>query len=159
MRRRALIAASFVLCAAAAPIVEAQRGGTAPPRLELSVSPASVSFPSLEPDSSPTVPAAPIVVTIRIRQNDGPWTLTALAGGDLIAGAASVDITNVSWTATPAPPFQNGTLSKTVAQQMASGTGNVNPATNGSVTFRLANSWNYTAGLYTQTVTFTLSAP
>ena len=73
--------------------------------------------------------------------------------------SASVDITNVSWTATPAPPFQNGTLSKTVAQRMASGTGVVNPATNGSVTFRLANSWNYTAGLYTQTVTFTLSAP
>jgi len=42
---------------------------------------------------------------------------------------------------------------------MASGTGNVNPATNGSVTFRLANAWNYNAGLYTQTVTFTLSAP
>jgi hypothetical protein len=158
--RRGALAAALALSVSRAPIVDAQRGGgPPPPRLELSVSPASVSFPSLDPDNSPTVPAAPIVVTIRIRQNDGPWTLTVLAGGDLIAGAASVDITNVSWTATPAPPFRNGTLSKTVAQQMASGTGNVNPATNGSVTFRLANSWNYTAGLYTQTVTFTLSAP
>ena len=159
MRRGALAAASLALCVSRAPIVDAQRGGGLPPRLELSVSPASVSFPSVDPDVSPLVPAAPIVVTIRVRQNDGPWSLTALAGGDLIAGPATVDITNVSWTATPAPPFQNGTLSKTVAQQMASGTGNVNPATNGSVTFRLANSWNYSAGLYTQTVTFTLSAP
>lgn len=158
MRRRLLAAGLFVL-SAAAPAVDAQRGGGAPARLELSVSPASVAFPSVDPDASPLVPAPPIVVSIRIRQNDGPWSLTALAGGDLIAGPATVDITNVSWTATPAPPFQNGTLSKTVAQRMASGTGNVNPATNGSVTFRLANSWNYSAGSYTQTVTFTLSAP
>jgi len=129
------------------------------PRLEITVSPTSVSFPSANPDVSPVVAAAPVVVTIRIRQSSGPWSLTVLANGDLLAGASTVDITNVSWTATPAPPFQNGVLSKTVAQSMASGTGNVNPATNGSVTFRLANAWNYNAGLYTQTVTFTLSAP
>jgi hypothetical protein len=129
------------------------------PRLELSVSPTSISFASANPDVQPVVSAAPIVVSIRIRQSTGPWSLTVLANGDLIAGASTVDITNVSWTATPAPPFQNGVLSKTVAQSMASGTGNVNPATNGSVTFRLANAWNYNAGLYTQTVTFTLSAP
>jgi hypothetical protein len=65
----------------------------------------------------------------------------------------------VSWTATPAPPYQSGTLSKTIAQRVASGTGNVNPAVNGSVTFRLANSWLYSAGNYTQTLVFTLSAP
>lgn len=159
MRSRAWVAASLLMCASSAPGLAAQRGGSSAPRLELSVSPATVSFPSEDPDIVALVPAAPIVVSIRIRQSDGPWTLTVLAGGDLIAGPSTVDITNVSWTATPAPPFQNGTLSKTVAQQMASGTGNVNPATNGSVTFRLANSWNYTAGLYTQTVTFTLSAP
>jgi hypothetical protein len=82
-----------------------------------------------------------------------------LAGGDLMSGGTAVDITNVSWTATPAPPFQNGTMSKTVAQRMAAGTGNVNPAENGSVTFRLANAWTYSAGIYTQTLVLTLSAP
>jgi hypothetical protein len=138
------------------PSVAAAQAG---PRLELSVSPTSISFASANPDVQPVVAAAPIVVSIRIRQSSGPWSLTVLANGDLIAGPSTVDITNVSWTATPAPPFQNGTLSKTVEQRMASGTGNVNPATNGSVTFRLANSWNYNAGVYTQTVTFTLSAP
>jgi hypothetical protein len=50
-------------------------------------------------------------------------------------------------------------MSKTVAQRLASGTGQVNPTRQGQVTFRLANSWNYTAGLYTQTVVFTLTAP
>jgi hypothetical protein len=135
------------------------RGGGANPQLDLSVSPLTISFPSADPDTTPLVATAPVVVTVRVRQNQGPWTLTVLAGGDLIAGTATVDITNVSWTATPAPPYQNGTLSKTVAQRLASGTGNVNPAQNGSITFRLVNSWTYSAGNYTQTVVFTLSSP
>ena len=121
--------------------------------------PVSISFASADPDISPLVSAAPVVVTVRIRQNSGPWSLTVLANGDLLAGASTFDISNVTWTATPAPPYQNGTLSKTVAQRMASGTGTVNPAQNGSVTFRLANAWTYSAGNYTQTVVFTLSAP
>lgn len=129
------------------------------PRLELSVSPVTISFGSADPDISPVVTASPVVVTIRIRQSTGPWQLTVLAGGDLMSGGTAVDITNVSWTATPAPPFQNGTMSKTVAQRMAAGTGNVNPAANGSVTFRLANAWTYSAGIYTQTLVLTLSAP
>jgi hypothetical protein len=134
-------------------------GGGPNPQLDLSISPASITFASADPDVSPSIAAAPVVITVRVRQNSGPWTLTVLAGGDLIAGPATVDITNVAWTATPAPPYQNGTLSKTVAQRVASGTGNVNPAANGSVTFRLANSWTYSAGNYTQTLVFTLSAP
>jgi hypothetical protein len=119
-----------------------------------------ITFPSSDPDSVAVVNAPAMTVTYRVRQNGGsPWLMTVLAGGDLIAGAARIDISNVTWTATPAPPFQNGALSKTVAQRVASGTGNVNPAKTGSVTFRLANSWTYSTGNYTQTVLFTLSAP
>ena len=96
----------------------------------------------------------------RVRNNGGnPWRLTVLAQGDLIDGAATVDISHVSWTATPAPPFQNGTLSKTVEQVLASGTGDVNPAQDGSVVFQLANSWTYSSGSYSQSVVFTLVAP
>jgi len=155
--RGIVLAAALAVAAAARPSAQGRGGGT--PQLDLSVSPASISFPGADPDVMPVVAAAPVIVTVRVRQNSGPWTLTVLAGGDLIAGSATVDITNVSWTATPAPPFQNGTLSKTVAQTLAAGTGNVNPAENGSVTFRLANSWNYSAGNYTQTLVFTLSSP
>lgn len=156
--RLAVLAAAF---AGAAPLAASAqgRGGVPSPQLDLSITPASITFPSADPDVSPVIAAAPVVVTVRVRGNSGPWTLTVLAGGDLIAGSSTVDITNVSWTATPAPPYQNGTLSKTVAQRLASGTGNVSPAANGSVTFRLANSWMYSAGNYTQTLVFTLSAP
>jgi hypothetical protein len=129
--------------------------------LDLSLSPRVITFPSSDPDVLPTVDGPPVTVTYRVRQNNtAPWSLTVLAGGDLISGPSRVDISNVTWVATPAPPFQNGTLSKTVAQRIASGTGNVpNPNTTGLITFRLANSWTYSTGTYTQTVVFTLSAP
>lgn len=153
MSRRLLILVAFL----AAGLVPAS---AAAQRLSLTLSPRIVSFPSSDPDLVPIVIAAPIQVTYRVLQNNNaPWSLTLLAGGDLLSGPSTVDITNVSWVATPAPPFQSGTLSKTIAQRVASGTGNVNPTSIGSVTFRLANSWTYSAGTYTQTVIFTLSAP
>jgi hypothetical protein len=130
-------------------------------RLTLSITPKVITFPSSDPDTVPIVVAAPIQLNYRVQQNQGsPWTITVLAGGHLLSGPSVVDISNVTWIATPAPPFQNGTLSATVAQRVASGTGNVaNPGSNGSITFRLANAWTYSTGTYTQTVLFTLSAP
>lgn len=128
-------------------------------RLDLTVTPVTITFAPADPDTVPVVASAPVQVSYRVRQHKGPWTITLLAGGDLISGSAAVDISNVTWIATPAPPFQNGTMSKTVAQPLASGTDMVNPARQGQITFRLANSWNYAAGLYTQTVVFTLTTP
>ena len=128
-------------------------------RLDLTVTPVTITFPNSDPDIVPIVSSPAVQISYRVRQYDGPWTMTLLSNGDLISGSSTVDISNVTWVATPAPPFQNGTMSKTVAQRLASGTGTVNPAKLGQVTFRLANSWNYTAGLYTQTIIFTLSAP
>lgn len=128
--------------------------------LAIALSPTVISFPSSDPDAVPLVSAAPLQLTYRVRANgNAPWSLTVLAAGDLLSGPSQVDISNVTWVATPAPPFQNGTLSKTVAQRVASGTGNVNPDSIGSITFRLANSWTYSTGTYTQTILFTLSAP
>lgn len=128
-------------------------------RVDVTVTPVSITFPAQDPDTAPVLYSAPVQVRYRIRGNNGPWTLSVLAEGDLISGGATVDISNISWVATPAPPFQNGTLSKTVAQTVASGTGNTQGNPTGQVTFRLANLWTYAAGTYTQTVVFTLTAP
>lgn len=138
------------------PVAAAAQPG---PRLDLSITPATIAFPSSDPDTVPVVSSAPVQISYRVRQHSGPWTLTVLAGGDLQAGPSSVDITTVTWIATPAPPFQNGTLSSTVAQRVASGSGMVNPARTGQITFRLPNLWTYDADIYTQTIVFTLSAP
>ena len=128
--------------------------------LALSLSPAVITFPSSDPDTVPLVSAPTLQITYRVRGNgNAPWSLTVIAAGDLISGASRIDVSNVTWVATPAPPFQSGTLNKTVAQRIASGSGNVNPDSIGSITFRLANSWTYNPGSYTQTVLFTLSAP
>jgi hypothetical protein len=153
MGRPFAVLAGVLLLAAMSSPVAAQR-------LTLSITPKVITFPSSDPDTVPIVVAAPIQVSYRVQQNQGsPWTITVLAAGHLLSGPSVVDISNVTWIATPAPPFQNGTLSTTVAQGVASGTGNVNPASTGSITFRLANSWSYSTGTYTQTVLFTLSAP
>ena len=145
-------------CALAAVLLLAPVDATAQ-RIDLTVTPITINFPVQDPDTAPILFSPPVQVQYRIRGNSGPWTLSVLAQGDLISGSATVDISNVTWMATPAPPFQNGTLSKTVAQTVASGTGNVPVAATGQVTFRLANLWTYPAGMYTQTVVFTLTTP
>ena len=152
-------AARFTLASVVVVLVLGCAGPASAQRLDLSVTPVTITFPSSDPDLVPVVSSVPVTISYRVRQYDGPWTVTILAGGDLISGPATVDISNVTWVATPAPPFQNGTLSRTVAQRLASGSGPTNPGRTGQITFRLANSWNYTAGIYTQIVTFTLSAP
>jgi hypothetical protein len=138
--------------------------GTAAPAaaqlLNLAVSPAVISIPSADPDLVPTVSSGPVTIDYRVRQNSqDTWVLTVLASGDLESGASTIDIAAVSWIATPSPPFQNGTLSRSVAQTVAMGTGNVARPSTGSIIFRLANSWTYDAGTYTQTLVFTLSTP
>jgi hypothetical protein len=155
MRRVALRAVIF---AALFPLLASE---AAAQRATVTLSPKVVLFPSSDPDSVPVIVAAPIQLTYRI-QGGGKtydWRLTVLAEGDLLDGSASVDITNVTWIANPSPPLQSGTLSQSVAQVVASGTGPVNPEQIASITFRLANSWLYSAGNYTQTVVFTLSVP
>ena len=131
------------------------------PRLELSVSRQYINFTLGDPDVEPVVSAAPIAVSYRIRglQGKATWQLTVLACGDLVSGPSTVDIFNVTWVATPAPPFRSGTLNRTVAQVVASGSGSENPTQVGSLIFRMNNSWTYDSGIYTQTIVFTLSTP
>jgi hypothetical protein len=129
-------------------------------QLDLTIAPANVTFPTSDPDTAPTLTAAPLTVQYRVRANGSrPWVLTVLASGDLTSGASRIPAAAVSWLAAPAPPFRTGTLSSTQAQPVASGTGNVNPPQTGTITFRLTNSWTYDAGTYLQILTFTLSTP
>ena len=152
--RHALLpfAAALALLGSAAP-AEAQA-------LNLTVSPLIVTFPTADPDTAPVLNGAPLTVQYRVRGNGSrPWMLTVQANGDLVSGESSIPASAVSWIATPAPPFRAGTMSSTQAQPIASGFGNVNPMATGTVTFQLANSWNYDAGTYVQVLVFTLSTP
>jgi hypothetical protein len=159
MKTRAdyLIVAAGLLVAAGVVGSPASAGAQ---QLTLTITPAVVTFPSSDPDAAPVLNAAPLTVDYRVRGNGNrPWMLTVVASGDLMAGGSRIAAGEVSWIATPAPPFRSGTMTTTQAQAVASGTGNVNPGTRGTLTFRLANSWTYDAGTYTQMLTFTLSTP
>jgi hypothetical protein len=129
--------------------------------LNLSLSQYTISFPSADPDASPMVAAPSISVNYRVRDNaSGSWRITVQASGDLTSGTATIPISSVTWTASPTPPFQNGTMSAAVAQTLASGSGNVTSnSAFGTVVFSLANSWSYNIGTYTASFVFTLSAP
>jgi hypothetical protein len=144
-------ALGFILLAA--PAVRAQT-------LTLSIAPSTIAFANADPDTTPSIAAPSITVSYRVRGNaSGAWRITLVASGDLTAGSATIPITNVTWTATPAPPFQSGTMSRTLAQTLASGSGNVQQSTNATVVFRLSNSWTHNAGTYSASIVFTLTAP
>ena len=159
MRPIRVVAVAAALLAASA--VDPPPAAAQNPRLELSVSPQFVNFTLGDPDVTPVVAASPITVSYRLRnlQGKATWLLTVLASGDLVSGPSTVDISNVTWVASPTPPFRNGTLNRMVAQVVASGSGSENPTQVGSLTFRMNNSWNYDSGIYTQTIVFTLSTP
>ncbi len=151
--RAVLALAACALGLVCAPPAEAQQ-------LRLTITPATITFAAADPDITPSIAAPSVTVSYRVRNNaTGAWRISLLAGGDLTAGAATIPITNVTWTASPTPPFQAGTLSRTLAQTLASGSGNVQNTTTGTVVFRLANSWTYNVGTYSTSVVFTLTAP
>ena len=152
-RSRSVRAAAIVLA------IGAICGSPCPAAAQLlQVQPATISFPSSDPDTVPVIAATPIRVSyIAQGSPTNPWTITVRAEGNLISSAATIPISTVSWTATPKPRFTDGTLT-TFAQTLATGTGLIN-IERGDVTFRFVNSWNYTVGNYTQTITFTLSSP
>jgi hypothetical protein len=118
--------------------------------LTLSLSPSTISFPSADPDTAPTIAASPVTVTYGVRDSNAndTWTLTVQALGDLTSGSATIPIGNISWTASPQPPFQDGVLSWTMARTLASGNTDIRPARTGTVVFSLSNLWTYTTGTY-----------
>jgi hypothetical protein len=129
-------------------------------RLTLTLTPLTISFPSADPDATPSIAAAPVTVTYRIRNSGGAnWQITMQASGDLTAGTAIISASNITWAATPVPPFQDGTLSASVPQRLAAGSGDVTPSRTGTVIFSLANAWTHNVGTYTTSIVFTLTCP
>jgi hypothetical protein len=127
-------------------------------RVNLSILDTTLSFADADPDSQPSIVGIPnpVRISVRVRNNGANnWRLTVLAAGDL---SSSIPISNVTWTAT-GTGFVAGTMSRLVAQTAAQGTGNVNPARQGTFTFQLSNLWSYNTGIFSQTATFTLTAP
>ena len=155
----------LVLTLAAALDAAAQESATAtlssnmPPLARLSLSANSLSFPDADPDLVPQVPSSggPITITAKARaQSNGQVTLTVQAADDLRSGMSVLPVSLITWTAA-GPGFVNGTMSSTTAQLVGSWVGSGVRA--GSQTFRFENRWTHPAGIYTVTLTYTLTSP
>jgi len=124
---------------------------------KLTLEVAAINFPDAEPDAVPSVSATenPVDVSVKARAaSTSTVTLTVQANGDLVSGSDTIDISNVSWTATGAG-FAAGTMD-TVAVPAGSWTGSGNR--DGTFSYFLANSWDYVVGNYSQSVVYTLTA-
>ncbi|PYR34589.1 MAG: hypothetical protein DMF89_09630 [Acidobacteria bacterium] len=162
LRVSAVLTLTFVglLCARVSSAQSTQTltiNATVSARAELTISPTTINFPDASPTTTPSIPAnSTVSVTANVRTSGTP-TLKVLANGNLTSGANSIAITNVTWTASAAP-FIAGTLNSATSQDAAtfsSGSGSYS----GVFTFALANSWARADGSYTQTATYTLTAP
>jgi hypothetical protein len=126
---------------------------------QLTLSPATINFPDADPDTVPSIPAKenPVSVTANAQTSASRTvTLTVLARGDLVSGSNTIPISNVTWTASGSG-FANGTMNKSTAQTVGQWRGS--GSYKGTLSFFLKNSWTYATGNYSQTASFTLTAP
>lgn len=124
----------------------------------LSLDSANVTFPNDNPSLTPKISQVGTVnIEAQARTSDmGNITLTALAATDLLSGPDRIPINAVSWTGSGLGYVANGTLSDTQAQTM--GQWNHSGVYDGAITYSLANEWDYAAGTYSTTITYTLTA-
>jgi len=125
----------------------------------LTITPSYINFPNADPDTVPSIPANenPVNVTASAQTSGNKTvTLSVIAHGDLISGSSTIPIGNVSWTP-GGSGFLAGTLSKTTPTP--AGSWQRSGDRTGTFSFFLNNSWSYATGNYTQTVTYTLTAP
>ncbi len=126
-------------------------------KAKLTLGAATLLFDDADPDTDPTIAAPALSVSVKARTTAGAGvTLTVLAGNDLVSGTDVIPISNLSWAAT-GTGFSAGTSNKTTAQAVGGWSGSGNQA--GSQTYSLLNSWAYATGIYTATLTYTLTVP
>ena len=128
-------------------------------RAKLEFGSLALSFLDSNPDSVPSVPANvnPLSVTSSARTGSSlTTTLTCLASGDLTTGSDTIPIGNMSWTATGSG-YVAGTMSNSTGQAAGSWAGSGKRA--GTFSYYLASSWLYITGVYSTTITYTLTGP
>ena len=128
-------------------------------RAKLTLGVAAINFADADPDAVPSIGATenPVSVEVKIRTGaSSTATLEHLAAGPLTSGTDTIAISNVTWTA-GGNGFVGGTMDSATPQSAGSWTGSGDRSS--TFSFSFANSWNYAAGNYTATSTYTLTAP
>jgi hypothetical protein len=120
---------------------------------------ATITFADADPDVSLTVAANPLTIAVKARTSgNGAVTLTVKASQDLTSATSdTIAINALKWTSTGANFALSGTSSTGAEVNVMSATGSGNHT--GIQTYALDNSWAYATGVYTTTLTYTLTAP
>jgi hypothetical protein len=129
-------------------------------KAKLNIDSASITFPAVvgDPDSTPSISATALGIDVKARTTaNGSVTLTVVATDDLKAGTATIAISNLTWASSGTNFAGSGTSNTVTPQTVASFTGS--GSYSGSQTYALANSWAYSTGTYTTSLTYTLTAP
>lgn len=126
----------------------------------LTVTGGPINFGDADPDSVPSIVAAPVSVSARARvAPSAAVSVTVVASNDYFdhaSGTTLIPVSNMTWTASAADFDTTGTMS-TTAQQVAAWTGPANKT--GDQTYSLLNSWSYPVGAHTIVLTYTLVVP
>jgi len=126
--------------------------------ITLRLTPSSLAFPDASPDVTPVIGPVTVLVTVKAEGSPGyPWVLTLLGNSDLSSGPSVIPINAISWTSSPTPPFNSGTMSRVTPVLLGTGIAHINADLR--MDFMLQNSWSYNVGAYSATATFTLSGP
>ena len=156
-RASSFIVGSIVLLMSAVPGELGPRASEAA-TITLRLTPSNLTFPDASPDAIPLIGPATVMVTVKAEGSPGyPWVLTLLGNSDLRSGVSVIPITAISWTSSPSPPFNSGTLSRVSPVLLGTGIAHINADLR--MDFMLQNSWSYDVGSYSATATFTLSGP
>jgi hypothetical protein len=124
--------------------------------ITINIYPTAITFPPADPDLEPVVAANTAVrVQIETWPPNRRWQIFIRAEGNLVSASGQViPINNISWTATPQPPFRDGVLA--AGQNLVLATDG-RGREEGEIVFSFKNSWDYVAGEYTQVITITAS--
>jgi hypothetical protein len=128
-------------------------------RAKLTLSDNTINFIDADPDVTDPIPATENAVTVEVKARTGALsdvTLTHRASGNLIDGAKTITIDNVTWTATGAG-YVAGTMS--TGSDVAAGSWTGPGDYDGTFSYFLDNDWAYEPGSYSASSTYTLTAP
>lgn len=120
----------------------------------------SVVFDTQAYDPATVVPvqATPLTVTAKARvPGNTRVVLTVQADGPFVSGASTIPANKLSWTMT-GPGYQaGGTANPNAARMLGSWRGS--SAWTGTQIYTFDDSWTYAVGVYSMTMTYTVTAP
>jgi hypothetical protein len=129
-------------------------------RVKVTFDRTSVTFNTQAYDVNTVVPvqAAPLTVSAKARVPPNQrMVMTVQADGPFVSGASTIPANKLTWTMTGAGFQAGGTANPNAARMLGSWRGSGNYT--GTQVYEFLDSWNYSVGTYTLTMTYTVTLP